>query len=117
MALSPGTRVGPDEVAALIGEGGMGQVWRARHVALGRDDALKVLPATFQTDPERLARFHREAQVLASLNHINIARVYGLEQIDGSPAIVMELVEGPTLADRIAPGRSPRRSKPHTNMA
>src|SRR5688500_400849 len=85
----------------------MGQVWRAHHVALGRDDALKVLPDTFATDPDRLSRFQREAQVLASLNHSNIAQVYGLQDVDGTPAIVMELVEGPTLADRIAQGALP----------
>jgi serine/threonine protein kinase len=85
----------------------MGKVWRARHMALRRDDALKVLPDAFAADPERLGRFLREAQVLASLNHPNIARVYGLEQSDGLRAIVMELVEGPTLAERIGPGGVP----------
>src|SRR5262245_14657048 len=107
MALGPGTRIGPYEVTALIGEGGMGKVWRARHTALKRDDALKVLPDAFASDPERLRRFQREAQVLASLNHPNIAHVYGLEQSDGVQALVMELVEGPTLADRIAQGPIP----------
>jgi serine/threonine protein kinase len=82
----------------------MGKVWRAHHIALKRDDALKVLPEAFASDPERLARFQREAQVLASLNHPNIARVYGLEESDGTKALVMELVEGPTLADRITKG-------------
>src|SRR5262245_20662384 len=85
----------------------MGKVWRAHHLALNRDDALKVLPDAFASDPERLARFRREAQVLASLNHPNIAHVYGLEQADGVQALVMELVEGPTLADRIAQGPIP----------
>src|SRR5262245_36007536 len=85
----------------------MGKVWRAHHLALNRDDALKVLPDAFASDPDRLARFRREAQVLASLNHPNIAHVYGLEQADGMRALVMELVEGPTLADRIAQGRIP----------
>jgi eukaryotic-like serine/threonine-protein kinase len=85
----------------------MGKVWRAHHTALKRDDALKVLPEAFASDPERLARFQREAQVLASLNHPNIAHVYGLEESDGTKALVMELVEGPTLADRIAEGRIP----------
>ena len=107
MALTPGTRVGPYEVTALIGEGGMGKVWRAHHTALNRDDALKVLPEAFASDPDRLARFRREAQVLASLNHANIAHVYGLEQADGVQALVMELVEGETLADRIARGPIP----------
>ena len=107
MALAPGVRLGPYEVSALIGEGGMGKVWRARHTALRRDDALKVLPDAFATDPDRLARFQREAQVLASLNHPNIAHVYGLEQTDSVQALVMELVEGPTLADRLAQGAIP----------
>jgi serine/threonine protein kinase len=107
MAIGPGVRVGPYEVTALIGEGGMGKVWRAHHTALKRDDALKVLPDAFAEDPERLARFQREAQVLASLNHPNIAHVYGLENADGVQALVMELVEGPTLADRIAQGPIP----------
>jgi hypothetical protein len=107
MAIGPGTRVGPYEVTALLGEGGMGQVWRARHTSLKRDDALKVLPDAFTADPERLARFEREAQVLASLNHANIAQVHGLEEVDGAKALVMELVEGPTLADRIALGPIP----------
>jgi eukaryotic-like serine/threonine-protein kinase len=107
MAIGPGTRVGPYEVSALIGEGGMGKVWRAHHLELKRDDALKVLPDAFANDPERLARFRREAQVLASLNHRNIAHVYGLEAADGVQALVMELVEGPTLAHRIAIGPIP----------
>ena len=107
MPIGPGTRLGPYEVTALIGEGGMGKVWRAHHTALKRDDALKVLPDAFASDPDRLARFRREAQVLASLNHPNIAHVYGLEQSDGVQALVMELVEGPTLADRIAQGPIP----------
>src|SRR5499425_3493679 len=85
----------------------MGKVWRAHHIALNRDDALKVLPDAFASDPDRLARFRREAQVLASLNHPNIAHVYGLEQSDGVQALVMELVEGETLADRIAQGPIP----------
>jgi serine/threonine protein kinase/Tol biopolymer transport system component len=107
VSLTPGVRVGPYEVTALIGEGGMGKVWRAHHIALKRDDALKVLPDAFASDPDRLVRFQREAQVLASLNHPNIAHVYGLEQADGVQALVMELVEGPTLADRIAQGPIP----------
>src|SRR4029450_12097131 len=107
MAIGPGSRLGPYEVTALIGEGGMGKVWRARHTALNRDDALKVLPDGFASDPDRLARFQREAQVLASLNHPNIAHVYGLEEADGVQALVMELVEGPTLADRIEQGPIP----------
>ena len=127
--LSPGTHVGPYEVLDHLGSGGMGEVYRARHTKLSRDVALKVLPEAFASDPERLARFEREAQALAALNHPNIAQIYGLEAIDpgesgqpsggppgGSaegdavsgqgrapaPAIAMELVEGPTLEDRIA---------------
>ena len=107
MVLAPGVRLGPYEVIALLGEGGMGKVWRAHHTALRRDDALKVLPDALAADPDRLARFRREAQVLASLNHPNIAHVYGLEQADGVQALVMELVEGPTLAERIAQGPIP----------
>src|SRR5262245_10917247 len=107
MTIGPGSRLGPYEVSALIGEGGMGKVWRAHHLGLKRDDALKVLPEAFATDPERLARFWREAQVLASLNHPNIAHVHGLEVAEGVQALVMELVEGPTLADRIAVGPIP----------
>src|SRR5687768_3203415 len=107
MAIGPGSRLGPYEVTALIGEGGMGKVWRAHHTGLKRDDALKVLPDAFASDPDRLARFQREAQVVASLNHPNIAHVYGLEQANGVQALVMELVEGPTLADRIAQGPIP----------
>src|SRR4029434_2767595 len=102
MTIGPGSRIGPYEVTALIGTGGMSRVWRAHHTALKRDDALKVLPDAFAADPERLARFQREAQVLASLNHPNIAHVYGLEDANGTKALVMELVEGETLADRIA---------------
>ena len=107
MSVAIGARFGPYEVTALIGEGGMGKVWRAHHSGLRRDDALKVLPDAFASDPDRLARFRREAQVLASLNHPNIAHVYGLEHAGGVQALVMELVEGPTLADRIAQGPIP----------
>jgi Tol biopolymer transport system component len=104
MPLAPGARVGPYEVIDFLGEGGMGSVWRAQHTALKRDDALKVLPEAFAADPERLARFEREAQVLASLNHPNIAQVHGVEDAAGVKALVMELVEGPTLADRLQSG-------------
>ena len=107
MAIGPGSRVGPYQVTALLGEGGMGKVWRAHHSGLKRDDALKVLPEAVASDPDRLARFQREAQVLASLNHPNIAHIYGLERSDGVEALVMELVEGPTLAERIARGPIP----------
>src|SRR5262245_8780566 len=107
MALGPGTRIGPYEVTALLGEGGMGKVWRARHTALKRDDALKVLPDAFASDPDRLARFQREAQVLASLNHPNIAIIHGVEEANGIRALVLELVDGPTLADRVSAGPIP----------
>ena len=83
MSLQPGTTLGPYEVAALIGQGGMGEVYRAKDTKLGRDVALKVLPDLFAGDPERLARFQREARVLASLNHPNIASIYGLEESEG----------------------------------
>jgi Tol biopolymer transport system component len=107
MSLAPGTRLGPYEVTAQIGEGGMGEVYRARDTKLGRDVALKILPDAFAQDADRLARFRREAQVLASLNHPNIAQIHGLEDSDSTHALVMELVEGPTLADRIANGPIP----------
>ena len=110
MALAPGVRLGPYEVHSLLGAGGMGEVYRARDAKLNRDVALKVLPAAFAFDPDRVARFTREAQVLASLNHPNIGTIYGFEESrspDSSGALVLELVEGPTLADRIAQGRIP----------
>ena len=107
MVIGLGSRVGPYEITALIGEGGMGKVWRAHHTELKRDDALKVLPEVFADDPDRVARFRREAQVLASLNHPNIAHLYGLETAGTARALVMELVEGPTLADRLARGPLP----------
>ena len=104
MPLQPGTTLGPYSVTAKIGEGGMGEVRRAHDTKLDRDVALKVLPDLFANDPERLARFQREAKVLASLNHPNIASIYGLEEGDGIRALVLELVEGQTLADRIVQG-------------
>ena len=104
MVLSPGTRVGPYEVMGTLGAGGMGEVYRARDAKLGRDVALKLLPPAFASDPERLGRFHREAQVLASLNHPHIAQIYGFEESGDVRAFVMELVEGPTLADLIVTG-------------
>ena len=107
MALSPGTRLGHYDVTALLGEGGMGQVWQATDTQLNRQVALKILPDAFATDPDRLARFKREAQVLASLNHPNIAAIYGIEEAEGTRALVLELVEGPTLAERIAHGPIP----------
>ena len=107
MALTAGTRLGVYEVTALIGEGGMGQVYRARDTKLNRDVALKILPELFASDPDRLARFTREAQTLASLNHPHIAAIYGLEDAGGRPALVMEVVEGPTLAERLERGAIP----------
>ena len=107
MALSEGTKIGPYEVIGLIGQGGMGEVWQARDTTLDRDVALKVLPEAFTSDPDRLARFEREAKVLASLNHPNIGSIYGLEEAEGIKALVLELVEGPTLADRIKRGPIP----------
>jgi len=107
LALAPGTRLGPYEVTAFIGRGGMGEVYRARDTKLHRDVALKVLPDLFASDPERLARFQREAQILASLNHPNIAAIHGLEEANGATALVLELIEGPTVADRIAQGPIP----------
>ena len=107
MSLSAGTRLGPYEVTAQIGVGGMGEVYRATDTKLKRQVAIKVLPASLAADPDRLARFQREAEVLASLNHPHIAAIYGLEDADGTKAIILELVEGPTLADRIAQGAIP----------
>jgi len=107
MSLTPGTRLGPYEVTAPIGVGGMGEVYRATDTNLKRSVAIKVLPEALAGDAERLARFQREAEVLASLNHPNIAAIYGLEKSDAESALVMELVEGPTLADRIASGPIP----------
>ena len=102
MPLTAGTRVGPYEITALIGQGGMGEVYRATDTNLKRAVAIKVLPDAVAADRDRLARFQREAEVLAALNHPNIAQIYGLERADGTTALVMELVEGPTLADLIA---------------
>ena len=104
MPLSPGTLIGPYEVISPLGEGGMGVVYRARDMQLQRDVSLKLLPDDVAHEPERLVRFQREAQVLASLNHPNIAQIYGLQQGPGSSCIVMELVEGETLAERLKRG-------------
>ena len=100
-------RIGRYDITSLLGEGGMGQVWQATDTKLNRQVALKILPDAFADDPDRLARFQREAQVLASLNHPNIGGIHGLEESDGVKALVLELVEGPTLADRIAKGPIP----------
>ena len=107
MPLEIGTRIAHYDVTALIGEGGMGQVYQATDTKLNRQVALKILPEAFATDPDRLARFQREAQVLASLNHPGIAAIYGIEEQEGTRALVLELVEGPTLADRISKGPIP----------
>jgi eukaryotic-like serine/threonine-protein kinase len=107
LALIRGTRLGPYEIIAPLGAGGMGEVFRARDMTLNRDVAIKVLPDSFATDAERLARFTREAQTLASLNHPNIAHIHGLEESGGVRALVMELVEGEDLSERIARGAIP----------
>src|SRR5688572_20059665 len=107
MAVSPGSRIGPYEVTSRLGEGGMGVVYRGRDSRLQRDVALKLLPDLFATDVDRLSRFEREAQVLASLNHSNIAQIYGLEQVGESVCLVMELVDGETLEDRLRRGPLP----------
>ena len=105
--LTPGVRVGPYEIISPLGAGAMGEVYRARDTKLHRDVALKVLPGLFAGDTDRLARFTREAHLLATLNHPNIAAIYGLNESTGAPALVLELVDGPTLADRIARGTIP----------
>ena len=107
MTLVPGTRLGPYEISARIGAGGMGEVYRASDTNLARQVAIKVLPASMAGDAGRLARFDREAKTLAALNHPNIAAIYGLERSGAQIALVMELVEGPTLADRIGQGPIP----------
>src|SRR4026208_1262611 len=107
MTLAAGTKLGPYEIQSPLGIGGMGEVYRARDTKLGRDVALKILPEAFAYDPERLARFEREAQLLASLSHPNIGGIYGLEDSGGTKALVLEIIEGPTLADRIAEGPLP----------
>ena len=112
MALAPGTRLGVYEVVAPIGEGGMGLVYRAHDTKLNRDVALKVLPDAFASDADRLARFTREAQTLASLNHPNIAHIHGLEESGGVRALVMELVEGDDLSQRISTRGDPARRSP-----
>ncbi len=107
MPLNPGTRLGPYEVVAPLGAGGMGEVYRAKDPRLGREVAIKVLPESVARDPDRLARFEREARLLAALGHAGIASIYGVEDAGSTPALVMELVEGPTLAERIAQGPLP----------
>src|SRR2546426_8504498 len=107
-SLTPNTRLGPYEIVGPLGAGGMGEVYRARDTRLGRDVAIKALPPAFAADPARLSRFRREAQTLASLNHPNIAAIYGLEEADGAPHLVLELVEGETLAARLARAALPQ---------
>jgi eukaryotic-like serine/threonine-protein kinase len=107
MSLTPGAKLGSYKILAAIGAGGMGEVYRARDTKLGREVALKVLPEAFASDRERMARLRREAQVLASLNHPNIASIYGFEDSGATHALVMELVEGPTLAERVKQGATP----------
>jgi predicted ATPase/serine/threonine protein kinase len=105
--MAPRTRVGPYELLDRLGRGGMGEVWKARDTRLGREVAIKTLPSGFAADSDRMARFAREARLLASLNHPNIATVYGLEEMGQTHALVLELVEGPTLADRVREGPLP----------
>src|SRR6185503_1897302 len=107
MTLTSGARIGPYDVVDSIGAGGMGEVYRARDSRLGRDVALKVLPDAFAGDAERLARFEREAQLLAALNHPHIASIYGVEEAGGVRALVLELVTGDTLAERLEQGAIP----------
>jgi serine/threonine-protein kinase len=107
MSLDVGMRLGSLEITALLGKGGMGEVYRARDTKLKRDVAIKTLPDEFSHDTQRLSRFQREAEVLASLNHPSIGAIYDLQEVDGSRFLVLELVEGQTLADRIARGPIP----------
>jgi eukaryotic-like serine/threonine-protein kinase len=109
MGLAPGTRVGPYEIVHLLGAGGMGEVYRAHDAKLVRDVAVKILPTTTLPNADQLARFHREARLLATLSHPHIAAIYGLEEFGQTPAIVLELVEGPTLADQLLRGPLPVR--------
>jgi serine/threonine protein kinase len=107
MSLTAGSRLGPYEIQSALGAGGMGEVYRARDTKLGRDVALKILPESFVHDLDRVARFRREAQVLASLNHPHIAAIYGLEEANGSQFLILELVEGGTLEQRLKSGPLP----------
>src|SRR5262247_569510 len=107
MALTIGTQLGSHEITALLGKGGMGEVYRARDSKLKREVAIKILPNEFSRDPARVSRFQREAEVLASLNHPNIAAIYDLQEANDTRFLVLELVEGDTLADRIHRGRIP----------
>src|SRR5262249_41650004 len=107
MPLTAGAHLGPYEILAAVGAGGMGEVYRARDRKLDRDVAIKILPDAWAADSDRIARFEREAKTLAALNEPHIAQIYGFEDSGGTRALVMELVEGPTLADRIAKGPIP----------
>src|SRR5262245_3558116 len=107
MRLNPGTQIGAYEVTGLLGTGGMGEVYRARDTHLNRNAALKILPAIFAGDAARLARFKREAQTLAALDHPHIAQIYGFEESNGVCALAMEMVEGEELTQKIASGRIP----------
>src|SRR6516162_5362175 len=107
MSISIGTQLGPHEITGLLGKGGMGEVYRARDSKLKREVAIKMLPAEFAQDPDRISRFQREAEVLASLNHPNIAAIYDLAEANGSRFLVLELVDGETLADRVSRGPIP----------
>jgi serine/threonine protein kinase len=107
MTLSAGTKLGPYEILSLVGAGGMGEVYKARDTKLGREVATKVLPEAFSQEKERLARFEREARLLASLNHPNIATLFDLQEFEGVHFLVLEFVPGETLAERIAKGSIP----------
>jgi serine/threonine protein kinase len=107
MSLTSGTKLGTYEILSAIGAGGMGEVYRARDTKLGREVAIKVLPEEFTQHPQKLARFEREARLLAALNHPGIATLYGVEESEGKPFLIMELVEGETLSERIARGPLP----------
>ena len=105
--LPPGARLGVFEITGMLGAGGMGEVYRARDTRLGRDVAIKLLPSMLADDPDRRARLERESRLLATLNHPHIAAIHSVEEIDGRLALILELVEGPTLADRLASGPIP----------
>ena len=117
MALTPGARLGSYEIIAAIGAGGMGEVYRARDTKLNRDVALKILPEAFAADHDRLTRFTREAQTLASLNHPNIAQIHGLEDSSTAHALVMEFVDGADLSQRLAHGAIPAELKCSATMS
>src|SRR5580692_7952410 len=109
MALAPGTKLGPYEVVALLGSGGMGEVYRAKDTRLGRDVALKILPDSFARDADRLRRFEQEARAVATLNHPNILAIHDIGQYEGSPFLVSELLEGETLRAVLDRGALPQR--------